>query len=404
MLMISVVSVTPPSSVGHLGDHLGFGLHLSHLIEQLAPDGDQGVLPAVRRELVLGLPAEDEIVQPVGLKAVGHRHAELERAEVPELEERPQTTGDERLVDAREAEGGLVVPVEDAAEQLHVEGKRRHPRRLAARFDEPLLTEELDEHVGPVDEGQVMVVELVQEPEAIAHLSQLGLGVEGKGHEGQVGFGKAHAELPAPRLLLCLEDDLGPGIRIDLPEQGDLDLPREEVVLEPGEGAALRLLHVVLRQVADEVAGDPHVEEQLTRAPALVKRKRLARPREIDQRWHPARRRRTCGRARRRLAHRRPRWRCDGHRGRRRLDLLEPLAQVVDGLLVALLHALELLAHLLELLAHRFGVLSRGDRRRERRRGDDGENDPTTHGLLRGREWGVGPGAGGLAPGRTGGR
>jgi hypothetical protein len=75
-----------------------------------------------------------------------------------------------------------------------------------------------------------------------------------------------------------------------------------------------------------------------------------------------------------------------GGGGRRRLDLLEPLTQVVDGLLVAVLHALELLAHLLELLTERFGILSRGDSRREHCRGDDGVNDPTTHGLLRGRE------------------
>src|SRR6185369_11852308 len=99
---------------------------------------------------------------------------------------------------------------------------------------------------------------------------------------------------------------------------------------------------------------------------------------------------------------RRGRRRRDGGGRRGLLELLQPLAEAVDGFLVAVLHALELLAHLLELFAHRFGVLRRGDRRRERRRGDDDdENDPTTHGLLRGRESGVGPGAGRLAPERT---
>ena len=92
-----------------------------------------------------------------------------------------------------------------------------------------------------------------------------------------------------PRVLLPrLEAHLGPRIRIDLAEQGELDLAREEVVLEAGEGAALGLLHVVLGEVADEVAGDAHVEEELARAPALVEREGLARPGEVQERGHAA--------------------------------------------------------------------------------------------------------------------
>src|SRR5215510_11418864 len=63
--------------------------------------------------------------------------------------------------------------------------------------------------------------------------------------------------------LLGLEAHFRPRVGIDLSEEGDLDLTREEEILQAGKAAALVLLHVVLGQVADEVAGDTHVEEKL---------------------------------------------------------------------------------------------------------------------------------------------
>ena len=179
---------------------------------------------SVGHVLVLRVPAEDQVVQPVGLKAVGHGHTELDRAELLEVEERAHPPGHQRVLDAAEAEGGLVVAVEDAAEQLEEKRQGRHPRRLAAFFDQPILAEELRQHVGTIDEGQVVVVDLVREAEPHAHLPELGLRPEGQGHQRQVGLGEGHVDVLAALLLAGLEAHLGPRIGIDLTEEGQLDL------------------------------------------------------------------------------------------------------------------------------------------------------------------------------------
>src|SRR5262249_62019357 len=66
-------------------------------------------------------------------------------------------------------------------------------------------------------------------------------------------------------------------------EEGDLDLAWEEEILQAGEAAALVLLHVVLGQVAHEVAGDAHVEEELTGTAPLVEREWLAGLDEVER-------------------------------------------------------------------------------------------------------------------------
>src|SRR5437762_4598273 len=113
-----------------------------------------------------------------------------------------------------------------------------------------------------------------------------------------------------------------------------------------------------------------HVEEQLAAATLLVERERLPRAEQVGRRWRRHLRlwicRRWPGRARRRRR---------GHRRRLRLQPLQPLAQRVDGSLILLLLALELL----ELLAQRFGVLREDGRRAERDEERDNEDHECVH-------------------------
>jgi len=86
----------------------------------------------------------------------------------------------------------------------------------------------------------------------------------------------------AARVLAGLDTHLGPRVRVDLAEEGNLDLAREEQVLEPREAAAPVLLDVLLGQVADEITGHAHVEEKLAGAAALVEGEGLPRPDQVE--------------------------------------------------------------------------------------------------------------------------
>src|SRR2546425_7364894 len=131
---------------------------------------------------------------------------------------------------------------------------------------------------------QVVLVDDVRIPEAVAHLADLGLGPEREGEQGEVSLGELYVDLfPAP-LLAPLDADLGVGVRVHLAEEPELDLAREEAVLLSREGATLGLLDIRLGDVADEVAGDADVEEEMAGAPLLVEGERLARARQVDRR------------------------------------------------------------------------------------------------------------------------
>src|SRR5204862_2819155 len=115
-----------------------------------------------------------------------------------------------------------------------------------------------------------------------------------------------------------------------------------ETILLAAERAAPGLLHVRLGEIAHEVAGDAHVEEELAAAALLVEREGLPRARQVCD-----------GRAGRRSPRRR--WRGRGRRHGRRGPLsLELLETVGDRL--------ELLLERLELSAQRLGLLSGGGR------------------------------------------
>jgi hypothetical protein len=62
----------------------------------------------------------------------------------------------------------VVVPVEEAEDGLEVDREWGDPGQLRAVLHDPLVPEELDVHVGVVDERAVVLVELVQvaEPDA----------------------------------------------------------------------------------------------------------------------------------------------------------------------------------------------------------------------------------------------
>jgi hypothetical protein len=95
------------------------------------------------------------------------------------------------------------------------------------------------------------------------------------GSASNVRFASARERLiSSPRVPLArLDADLAARVRIDLAEEAHLDLAGEEAVLEAGEGAALGLLDALLGDVADEVAGDADVEEELARAAPVVGRR-----------------------------------------------------------------------------------------------------------------------------------
>src|SRR5262249_53664272 len=145
-----------------------------------------------------------------------------------------------------------------------------------------------------------------------------------------------------------------------------LDLAGKEPVLTAGKGAGVCLLHVLLDDVGDEVAGHAHVEEQLAAAALLVERERLSGTEQVGRRRRRRLPLRIGGLWRR--GRRRRRWRGRWRRRWLRLQALEPLGQ-----------SLQLLAQLLDLTSQRAGILR--DRRccDEHERDDDEED---SHGNL----------------------
>ena len=269
------------------------------------------------------------------------------------------------------AEGRLVVSVENAAEDLNVERQEvGHPRGLDTFLGQPLLAEEHAVHIGAVDPGQIVLVNDVRPAEAIAHLAQLRLRAIRQRQQRDGRFGEAHAGRRARLFFPGLDPDVGTRVGVDLAEQAQLDLARKEAILAAGEGAGAGLLDVVLGDVADEIAGHAHVEEQLAAATLLVERERLPRAEQVGRRGRRHLRLWICGRWPGRARRRRR-----GHRRRLRLQPLQPLAQRVDGSLILLLLALELL----ELLAQRFGVLREDGRRAERDEERDNEDHECVH-------------------------
>src|SRR5689334_663260 len=369
-------AIASPGLVRRVLDAVAVGVLAEHvdapdLVDRLPEQGQQRVLPALRAVPVLGVEAQQRVAAPLRGDPVGRRDPELQRALVAQLQERAEPGGHQRGVELAAAEGGVVVAVEDADQRLQEEGQGGEPGELGAALDQTLVAEEAGQHVGGVDEGPVVLVHRVEQTEAASHLAELELGAEGQRHQGQVGLGEVQVDL-AGVLLARLHAHLRAGVGIDLAEERELDLAREEAVLAARKASRVGLVHVVLGEVADEVARDPNVEEELPGPALRVEREGLARARQLaGGEPHRGRGRRRSLRARRgRRGGRRRR----GRRGRRgglraALDLLDAIAELVDGALVAFLHGVELLAHLLQLAAQLLDVLIRGGARGLRRGG-----------------------------------
>ena len=159
-------------------------------------------------------------------------------------------------------------PSKTPSDGLEVEGRRGDPGQLGAVLDEPLVPEEADVDVRVVDEGPVVLVELVEVAPAESHAAQLRLEAPRDRHQGQVGLGELDAERARPVLLELvtrLDPHLGPGIGVDLAEEAQLDLPGEDAVLLTLKRAGTRLLDPLRGEAAREVSGHADVEEELAR-------------------------------------------------------------------------------------------------------------------------------------------
>ena len=76
-----------------------------------------------------------------------------------------------------------------------------------------------------------MLVDLVRITEAVAHLAEPGLGAEGEREQRDVGLGQVHAGVGAPRFFSGFDPHDRRRIGIDLAEEAQLDLAREEAIL-----------------------------------------------------------------------------------------------------------------------------------------------------------------------------
>ena len=146
----------------------------------------------------------------------------------------------------------------------------------------------------------------------------------------------------------------------------------------------------MLGQVADEVAGDTHVEEELAGTAALVKREGLAWLDQVEggrvaARWSLSDHVGT-GRGPLSRLHGRGRSRRRRRRGRRglwaRFHPIQALSHGFHGLLVLLLHGFELLSHQLHLAAERFRILRGSGRGVDDEAESESERDYDTHGVL----------------------
>jgi hypothetical protein len=152
----------------------------------------------------------------------------------------------------------------------------------------------------------------------------------------QVRLGQAHAGFLAGCLFPRLDAHLGAGVRVDLPEETELDLAGKEAVLSVGERPGVGLVHVALGDVSDEVARHADVEEQLAGTALPIERERLARPGHLQRGgWAGRRGLNNDGLTRRGLG--------------LGFEPLEPLG-----------HGLHLLSELLQVLPQRLRILGRG--------------------------------------------
>ena len=106
---------------------------------------------------------------------------------------------------------------------------------------------------------------------------------QGSASSVMVRLGQVHTRLLPRRLLAGLDAHDAARVGIDLTEQAQLDLAGEEAILLTREGSVLGLLHVALREVADEIAGDADVEQELPGAALLIEGERLTRAEEIER-------------------------------------------------------------------------------------------------------------------------
>src|SRR3989441_4447698 len=127
------------------------------------------------------------------------------------------------------------------------EGQVRDPCELRALLRQPLFAEEDAQDIGPVDEGQVVLVDHVSESEARAHLAHLELEPVGQCEQGEMRLRETNSGFRAGRLLAGFDAHLAAREGIDLAEQGKLHLAGEEPVLAAGEGPRVGLVHVGLR-------------------------------------------------------------------------------------------------------------------------------------------------------------
>lgn len=96
-------------------------------------------------------------------------------------------------------------------------------------------------------------------------------------------LGQTQVQLAGPVLELLgrLQAHLAPRVGVDLPEERQLDLPREDAVLPPGEGPGLGPVDAVLRERGHDVGGDADVEQELAGPAPLVQGEGRARPRQL---------------------------------------------------------------------------------------------------------------------------
>jgi hypothetical protein len=124
-------------------------------------------------------------------------------------------------------------------------------------FDKSLLAQEIAHDVRAVDPRQVVLVDLVGPAEAVANLAHSQLGSERERQKRQVRLGQVDGDVAAACLLAGLDAHDRGGVRVDLAEERELDLAREEPVFEAGEASTPGLLDVALGELATKSPAMP---------------------------------------------------------------------------------------------------------------------------------------------------